>query len=191
MTTASPCVCPICQPAILERAIARAVQVLSRPDEDPVARRRQLETEIHDLDRELAALTAAIVAGGEAPTLVAAIREREDRRDAVRGSLAGLERLTTQTTADVEREIRERLEDWRAMLRRNVPQGRQVLRKLLTTPLRFQPVGETWEFSGQAALGKILAGFVSTDRAKSVASPRGYEDGRQFEPATFVVGVAA
>jgi hypothetical protein len=60
-------------------------------------------------------LTAAIVGGGDAPTLVAAIRDREARRDAVRGSLAGLEGLTTQTPADVEREIRERLDDWRAM----------------------------------------------------------------------------
>ena len=39
-----------------------AVRLLSRPDERPTARRRRLETEIRDLDREIAALTAAIVA---------------------------------------------------------------------------------------------------------------------------------
>jgi hypothetical protein len=61
------------------------------------------------------------------------------------------------------------------MLRRNVRQGRQVLRMLLTTPLRLQPVGATWKFTGRAALGKVLAGLVSIDGAKSVASPTGFE----------------
>ena len=83
-------------------------------------------------------------------------------------SLAGLEHMAKQK-ADVDREIRERLEDWRAMLPRNVPQGRQILRKLVTAPLRFQPVNGTWEFSRQVVLGKILAGFVD---AKWVASPK-------------------
>jgi len=166
----------ILQPAIIERAIARAVQVLSRPDEDPSAHRHRLDAELRTIETELAALTAAIVSGGTAATLVTAIREREGRRDALRGTLAGLERLATQTPADVEREIRARLEDFRTMLRRNIPQGRQVLRKLLTTPLRFQPVGETWEFTGEAALGKILAGIVDIDATKSVASPTGLAD---------------
>ena len=55
------------------------------------------------------------------------------------------------------------------------PVDLRVLRKLLTSPLRFQPVDGTWEFSGQAALGKILQGFVVPHRANSVASPAGFE----------------
>jgi hypothetical protein len=62
------------------------------------------------------------------------------------------------------------------MLNRNVPEGRQVLRKLLPTALRFQPVDGGWEFSGQAALGKLLAGFIDSGFAKSVASPTGTAD---------------
>jgi site-specific DNA recombinase len=158
----------VLNPAVFERAVARAVAILSAPDHDPTVQRDRITTDLAAIERELSALTAAIVAGGEAATLVEAIRDREARRDALRGSLAGIERLMTRTPADVEREIRERLADWRAMLRRNVPQGRQVLRKLLTTPLRFDPVGDRgWAFTGQAALGKMLTGFVD---AKSVAS---------------------
>jgi hypothetical protein len=85
----------------------------------------------------------------------------------------GLERRATQTPADLEREIRERLTNWRAMLRRNVPQGRQMLRKLIQSPLRFEPVGTTWAFTGQAAIDKILAEFHDSEIAKSVASPTG------------------
>lgn len=166
----------VLQPAVLDRAIARAVQVLCQSDESPLATRCRLETEIRTVEIELVTLTAAIVAGGAVATLVQAIRDRETQRDVLKGALAGVERLTTQTPADVEREIRARLEDWRAMLRRNIPQGRQVLRKLLTTPLRFQPVDGALAFTGQAALGKVLAGFVSPDRAKSVASPTGLDD---------------
>ena len=55
------------------------------------------------------------------------------------------------------------------------PVDLRVLRKLLTSPLRFQPVDGTWEFSGQAALRKILQGFVVPHRANSVASPAGFE----------------
>ena len=83
------------------------------------------------------------------------------------GHLHDGEKLEIETaTPDVEHEIRARLDDWPAMLRRNIPQGRQVLRKLLTAPLRFQPVGEAWTLS--AALGKLLMGLVV---ANSVASP--------------------
>src|SRR5215207_8195889 len=71
------------------------------------------------------------------------MRDQEDRRDQARGALAGVDRRMSQTPADVEREIRERLENWRAMLRPNVPQGRQGAPESTTTPLRFQPVGET------------------------------------------------
>ena len=40
----------------------------------------------------------------------------------------------------LERRLRAKLADWRGLLRRNVSEGRAVLRTLLIGPLRFTPV---------------------------------------------------
>ena len=55
--------------------------------------------------------------------------------------------------------IRERLTDWRALLRRNPVQGRQVLQKVLTDRLVFEPQPDGfYAFRGTAVLDKILRG---------------------------------
>jgi hypothetical protein len=81
-------------------------------------------------------LTSAIVAGGDAPTLVAAIRQRETDLATSRRELASLEQLTKAAKLDpeaLERDLRAKLEEWRELLRRHIPQARQVLRKLPKT----------------------------------------------------------
>ena len=71
---------------------------------------------------------------------------------------------------------------------RQVPQARQILRKLLPSPLRFTPHGERvkgyFEFEGQAALGRLLFGAAGSP--SSVASPR--RCARVGVPETFVDG---
>lgn len=59
--------------------------------------------------------------------------------------------------------VEVRLADWRGLLRRQVAQSRQILKKLLVGRLVFRRQEDgVYEFSGQASLGRILAGIVCT-----------------------------
>lgn len=81
------------------------------------------------------------------------------------------------------RALRERLAEWRGLLGRQIPQARQILKKLLDGPVVFEPVREGiregWRFVG---FGKLSALLHGTKFAKFVASPTG------FEPPAFVLG---
>ena len=110
--------------------------VARRVNEAEAAIVKQLAT----VERDLVRLTAAVTAGGELDTLVAAIKEREKAREALRLELRSLERAGRAATLDlpaVERQLRAKLDEWKAVLRKHVPQARQVLKKLLAGPLVF------------------------------------------------------
>ena len=112
----------------MEAGVRRAAGERSR-----AANVKQLAT----VERDLVRLTAAVTAGGELDTLVAAIKEREKAREALRLELRSLERAGRAATLDlpaVERQLRAKLDEWKAVLRKHVPQARQVLKKLLAGP---------------------------------------------------------
>jgi hypothetical protein len=81
------------------------------------------------------------------------------------------------------------------MLARNVQTARTLLRDVLEDPIKFTPVDDGFHFEGRAQFGRLLTGTAwnsgGNARGTNVASPRGHEEGRQWSPATFVVGVAA
>jgi hypothetical protein len=111
------------RPEIVERAIEFAIDEL-RPDSDD-SRRADILAEIYRLDSELARLTAAIASGGDLPALLAAVKEKQDRRERCERMLIELDamsRIGRSELSCLEREIRHRLADWRAMLRREVPE---------------------------------------------------------------------
>ena len=65
-----------------------------------------------------------------------------------------------------------RLDDWRALLRRHVPQARQILRKLLLVDrVVFTPRTDHYAVVGPWTLGKLASGVV--DLPQDMASPRG------------------
>jgi len=104
----------------------------------------ELRAELAQLEAEVTRLAAAITIGGDLPALVAALQERERRRTYLRAELAALDRRPNvlrdggdvQDALDV---MREALTDWRAMLRRELPESRRVLRALLAGRLMFAP----------------------------------------------------
>jgi hypothetical protein len=65
--------------------------------------------------------------------------------------------------ASFARERCVRANDWRGLLSRQIAQSRQILKKLLVGRIVFRqrPDG-SYEFSGQASLGRILASVVGT-----------------------------
>jgi len=74
----------------------------------------------------------------------------------------------------LEREIRHRLADWRSMLRREVPEAREILRNLVVGRIVFTPRPEArmYEFSGRGSFGRLLTGTAWTS---SVVTPAGFE----------------
>ena len=62
------------------------------------------------------------------------------------------------------------MDDWWGLLRRHVPQARQILRKLLVDRVVFTPRTDHYEFGGPWTLGKLVSGVV--DLSQGMASPR-------------------
>ena len=163
-------------PEVMEAALARAVQQLATPEPDAGKRRRVLKATRKKLERDLAQLTVAITAGGPLKTLVSAIKTAERQVDQVDTELAGLDGRACVSGGErqrIERELRVRLDDWRGLLRRHVPQARQILRKLLVDRVVFTPKTDYYEFTGSWTLGKLVSGVV--DLPQRMVSPTGFE----------------
>jgi hypothetical protein len=86
---------------------------------------------------------------------------------------------------DTERQTGWKRDTWGKVQQRG---RRQIIRKLLTSAILFTPTTQArprrYEFKVEASLAKLIG-------ANTVASPRGHEEGRQWQPLTSVVGVAA
>jgi len=90
--------------------------------------------------------------------------------------------------AAIEAKVQKTVADWHWLLSGSVADARQLLREVLAAPLRFTPDGKTDRFTAPVATGELIVGAVLPTKG---TSPTGVEEGRQRQPATFVVGVAA
>jgi hypothetical protein len=166
----------VLQPEIVAASVRKAVERLKPHTEAAQSARGGLEKRLALIERELSRLAAGIAAGGELETLVLTLKQRETERDGIRRELMLLDRARTAAQFDpkaLERELRAKLADWRTLLRKHVPQARQVLKKLLAGPLVFSVRDgkqRYYEFRAPIALGRIISGLAV---ANMVASPRG------------------
>ena len=87
--------------------------------------------------------------------------------------LQGLRPVTAEGLQRLRRDVEIRLSDWRGLLSRQIAQSRQIFKKLLVGRIVFRqtPDGD-YEFSGEASLGRVLAGIVCT---KAGVAPTGFE----------------
>ena len=79
-----------------------------------------------------------------------AVRSREDRRTTLQARLAELEDGRAFSPADaeqLERQVKERVGDWRALLRGAPQEARQVLRALIRERVTFTPTGTGRQFA--------------------------------------------
>jgi hypothetical protein len=114
----------------------------------------------------------AIAQAGEIDALVTALKTCELDRQRVRRELAGLDDLARLSTFDVkqiERDLVNRLREWRSLLKRQTPIARQVLSSLLADKIAWTPRKDErlYEFAGHAKFDRILAGIVDTDGFES------------------------
>ena len=166
----------VLHPEVVRRALRRVLGELNAPTDTVVPHRTALQAELAVLEQELARLAAGVAQGGDLTVLLEGIRAREQRRRALQEELAGLEGLrpvSARDLQDIQQDVEGRLTDWRGLLRRQVVQSRQILRKLLVGRIVFrQREDGVYEFSGQASLGRVLAGIVCT---KAGVAPTGFE----------------
>lgn len=167
----------IMRPDVIAATLQKAVAKL-RPSADAAkARRRDLETRLNAVNRDLDRLTTAIVTTGPVPSVLDAIKARERERTTLTRDLRALDAAGKAVDwRTVERDLQAKLEDWRGLLQRHVPQARQVLKKLLHGHIVFHPVRESnqrfYTFTAPINLGRLLTGMASPNM---MASPPGMD----------------
>jgi len=161
----------VLHPAVVVRAIEKALQQLQHPAEDTDARRETVRKEVACVEAELAQLATAIATGGPLPTLLSAMQSREDRRTRLQAELATLEGLTAEPVnlKTIEHELHTYLGDWLSLAPQHPAQTRQILRKLLPNRIRVwrEVHGEEkrYHFEGEAAVGRFFKELVKVKRS--------------------------
>ena len=125
------------RPSVIDEALALALEELS-----PATQRRQrdrLEAELARVEKEAERLADGIGRGGPLDALVERLRAAQGQRDDLRLQLAATPPAAVNL-AGLEQRIRTKVADWRTLLTRDIDAGRQVLKLLLTEPLRFTPI---------------------------------------------------
>ncbi len=128
-------------PRILQRAIEQSLARAALAPMDDHIRRRSLERSLAEIEQDLRRYAIAIAEIGPVEEVLAEIKEREARRAEIKTALARLpasDHVLPFDRGKLLEEIRMRLTGWRAIIRRNPHEGRQLL-KLLKGRLRFEP----------------------------------------------------
>jgi site-specific DNA recombinase len=163
---------------VVDAAPEQALDTLRPSASEVTQRRRALEDELVDLERELARYARAVADVGPLASLLAEVQQREVRREHLTAQLqlvASAVTLAALDPAHVRRNLRERLTDWQGLLGRETAAARQILREVLVGRLIFTPridgTARYYEFTGQATLSGLLAGVVSPDM---LVTPAGF-----------------
>ena len=120
-------------PDVITLAIDKLLAMFDVAPEETSARRAQLVDGLRKIEKELAHLQVAVAAGDAPETLVAGMREREQRQKGLRAELAALdaEPAVLAAAPEIRHEALRLLEDWRGLLGKHVATTRQLLRKVL------------------------------------------------------------
>jgi hypothetical protein len=118
------------------------------------------------LDAEIARLTSAVANGGDLPSIVDGLRDRETQREDLRRRLTAARRAATDgSRAQLPALLRAKLTDWTGVLHRQIPQARQALKKMLHGSLVFAPKDDGqqryYELTGNGTLERILASIAN------------------------------
>lgn len=122
-----------------------------------------LEAQVRTLRGELDRLVAALAAGTDSPTIVAAIAEREQRLRELRARIELVKAAPSVIDLEVrrlEKEARRRLGELRGLLGRNPKEARKALEAVCQGPLMLTPVrtdaGQRYQVEGNAAIGAVF-----------------------------------
>jgi site-specific DNA recombinase len=131
--------------------------------------REDLEKAVRRIGVELQRLATAVAEGAAVKTLLEAIKTRERERDALQAKLEhldGLQRASESWDARAYGEkVREILGDWQRLLGASPEVARQVIGKLLTTPIQVFPVeaedgSRYFRFGARGSYSRALGGII-------------------------------
>lgn len=163
-------------PAVLAEAVETALR-MAAAGPGPEAVSERAADELRDVETEIARLTEAIAAGGALGSLVAALKARTGRAEALREEIRQSSAREPLPSTEVFRAgLEARATEWRAVLAGQVSEARQLLRKILAGPIVVMPERrevEGWAVKGAAALDRVIPGGNVSPRY--LASPTGFE----------------
>ncbi len=171
------------RPEVIEHAIAKAAERLPPDSNQLEVQRETLKGKLAKVEEELERLTTATASGGDLPTVLQGVKDRERRGAELREQLAalnGCERVSRFDLHQEGRELRGRLEDWPGLLCRQVGQARQILRKLLVGEISLCPEeGCKWPLVRAYRAGQSRPIAEGPGLSKRWRSPGGFESWRQ------------
>ena len=120
----------------------------------------ELQEQVRTVKAEIDRLGAALLATDDKPhAVMKMIADREKRLMALEARLTAIQTAPSVLDLEVrrmEKEARQRLEDFNALIKRNPDEARKALETLLTAPLRFTPVelpeGKRYRIEGEVGL---------------------------------------
>jgi site-specific DNA recombinase len=177
----------ILQPEVITATLRKTLERLKPAAATARARRELVDGQITEVKGQLDRLMVAVAAGGELPVLLQGIKERQDRLDRLTRELTTADqqvKVSQLQWSTVERQIMEKLQDWKGLLQRHTPQARQILKKLLYGPIVFTAQGQGksrhYTFKLKLTLDHFFEGTVGANAlrvasANMVASPTGFD----------------
>ncbi len=142
-------------------------------------RRAGLEAELRRLESRLAKLTEAVAEGGSLKTLTDAIRQTEGEHREVEAKVVQLDGtqalLREMTTAGHQGQVQSLLTGWQDALAGSPIVARQILRKLLVSPITIWPEADgSVHYEAQGSYARLLRGVIGgPEEGHSVTIKRG------------------
>jgi hypothetical protein len=130
----------VLDPDVVEAAFVLSLDDLTRWDVNAAAHRDELRDKLGRLEAELARYASAIADAGPLDMIVAAIKVREQRCEAIRRGLHALPslKLGVKDASEIRSALKQYLGDWTAMARAGVAEARPLLRNVLVHRLLLQ-----------------------------------------------------
>jgi hypothetical protein len=153
-------------PVVLDRAFLKLRARLAATGAKATDRPATLQSELQRIEVGLGRLTQALADGGDIPSLLEAIREREAQRRAVLTEMEVARAAPTAAQPDAEtalRELRRRVRHWQFLLTEETSQARQMLRTLMKTRIVVTPNLEDHSavFEARGNYDELFSGLIN------------------------------
>jgi len=156
----------ILSPDVLSSAVDKALARLTATKTHQAGRRSDMERELKQVqakvDRLVDALADGALPADEIRPRLAAEKSRKATLQAELAKLDGLSKVAGLDTEQLRDRLQARVNDTTALLGKQTPQARQMLRRLLVGKIALQPFGSGrgrgYRFTGALALDRLITG---------------------------------
>src|SRR2546425_10319993 len=180
---------------VLDRAVDLAFAELTAGVAEQRARHAELEGELSAIqtriDRLLDALADGSVPRDEVAVRLNAEKTRKDALTSERARLSGMLTVADLDTEKIKADLHDKVRDVKGLLGRQVPQVRQMLRKLLADKIEIEPVGSGrqrgFKFRGALTVDRLIGGdaIVGINNTPVSGGPNGTRSSLRNSSARF------